>query len=592
MSRKPSIFDDVKLPEVKEPPQKKEFLLLKNLKFLPKLLSDIEKKIIVCLLLVSLIALAFLGVKNSRYQVQNIAVAGGEYREAVVGQPQYLNPLLSENREVDQDICALVYNGLMRYNEKNELLPDLAESYEVSADQKNYTFHLKKNIKWHDGEKFTAEDVVFTVQMIKNPQVKSPLYASFSSVAVEKLDDFTVKFTLTKDAYAPFLKENTTFGILPEHVWENVPPGNINLTELNLKPIGTGPFKFKEFKKDRKTGSILSFTLENYHDYHGARPLLKYFTFSFYMDWDSALEAYKKGDTSGISFIPEESKALIDEKFQKKINSYHLKLPRYYALFFNFENNPYLKERNVRRAIAYALNREKIINEALQDEATPVYGPILPQFLGYNEGLERHNHSLEKAREELEKASWKVKAEDNLRYKDGKKLEFVITTTDEPSMVKTAEIIKNELAQIGIAVQTEAIDAVTLQTENIKPRNYEALIYSQLVLHDPDPYLFWHSTERKDPGFNLSSLKNSTIDDLLETARKTNNDEERIKKYTHFQNLMAEELPAIFLYSPTYAYSLAKKVQGFSLEYITLPKDRFVTIDKWYLKTKPILVKK
>ncbi|MBU1167013.1 hypothetical protein KKC60_01220 [Patescibacteria group bacterium] len=604
MSKKPSLFDNVETPKnaSKDLPQdsltfkdsaKKEkgLLYLKNLKYLPRFFSKREKWVLFFLVALVILTSVFLGVENAGYNVQVIPTEGGRYVEGVVGEPQHINPLLSQASDTDQDISSLIFSGLLKYNENQELVPDLAESYEISEDQKNYTFHLRKDVVWHDGEKFTADDVVFTVQTIKSPEINSPLLSSLSGVAVEKIDDYTVKLTLTGDTYSPFFKESTIFGILPKHIWENISPSSVALSEANLKPVGTGPFKFKDYKKDKKAGAILSYNLERNSDYYGNKPLIEYFTFNIYMDWDTAIEAYKKGDVLGVGYIPRDSKLLITEKLEKKINYYHLKLPQYFALFFNWDDNPLLKERNVRRAIAYSIDRDRIINEALDGEAVPVYAAIMPNFLGHNEGIEKYAINPQKAKEELEKGLWKFNQEENAYYKDNQKLEFTLFVSGQESYLKTAEIIQEDLAKIGITCHIEPIDPITLKTENVKPRSYEVLLYGQLLMHDPDPYPFWHSSERKDPGLNLSNYRNASVDDLLETARKTTNKEDRINKYIHFQNIMAEELPAIFLYSPTYLYSVDKKVNGIELEYITLPHDRFASISKWYLETKPILVK-
>lgn len=565
---------DIQLEDTKSPSSLKKGLQLKKF---------IIPGIIILLGLVGFGIFSFGG-----YSIAYSPQEGGHYTEAVVGEPQSVNPLFSKTRDVDADIASLVFSGLMKYNSNQELVTDLAESYEVSEDQKNYTFTLRDDAYWHDGQKVTADDVVFTVQLIKNPDVKSPLQPSLSSVAIEKLDDRTVKFTLTKDAYSAFLAENVTFGILPKHIWEETVPASIALSERNLKPIGSGPFKFKEYKKDKKTGTILNYTLERNTEYFGEKGYIEFISFSFYTDWDTALEAYGKGDVMGISYIPPESKEFIPKKLEGNASFYNLRLPQYYALFFNWSNNDILKERNVRRAIAHSIDKDRIISEALDGDAYSVHSAILPNFLGHNPEITGYELSTEKAAEELNKANWELQ-EDGYRWKDNKKLEFTLTVTDKPVFVKTAEIMKEDLQKIGIQMNIEALDVATMQTDVIKLRGYEAVIYGQLLLHDPDPYAFWHSTERKDPGLNLSSYSNPTVDDLLETARKASNTEERVGKYLHFQNEIQEEVPAVFLYSPTYLYSVSNDVRGISVQYITLPKDRFAEINTWYVKAKPYL---
>lgn len=522
---------------------------------------------------------------NSSYFIERVPVSGGNYTEAIANEPRIINPLYASRRDVDQDISSLIFSGLLKYDKGQQLAPDLAESYEITEDQKNFTFKLRDGLTWSDGRALTADDIIFTVQTIKNPETQSPLQSTLSSVAVEKIDDLTVKFTLTKDAYSPFIRENATFGILPKHIWEEEIPASMETSDLNLKPVGSGPFKFKEFKKDKKTGAILSYTLERNDRYYGEKPLIDYFTMVVYPDWESAVQAFEKKEVMGVSYIPEDVKSLIEPKSESFISFHYLRLPRYYALFFNWEQNPILKERNVRRAIAHLIDYDRIVYDAQQGNAFPIYSAILPNFLGHNPEITGYEFSVEKASEELEKGGWTLNEEDGFRYKDGKKLEFTITFHDQENFIRTVEILQEDLKKVGISVISEPIDPATLRTEYVQTRGYEALIYGQLLLHDPDPYPFWHSSARKSPGLNLSSYASSEVDDLLETARKEGSEEERVKKYLHFQNTLYEDLPAIFLYSPTYLYAQNDDIKGYDVDSITLPYDRFSQINEWYIKT-------
>ena len=228
---------------------------LRQLRYLPKVFSKKEARQIQLASLIIILCLIAIGYQIRLLVTTEVPVAGGEYVEALIGSPRYINPILSQTNEVDADLSSLIFSGLLKYDSGGQLVPDLAQRYEISADQLTYTFYLKKNIKWHDDTDFKADDIIFTVASIQDPAFKSPLIRTFRDVSAEKIDDYSVKFML-KEPYAPFLHV-LTFGILPGHLWYNIPPANSDLTELNKKPIGTGPWKFDSFKKDQ-TGVIKS----------------------------------------------------------------------------------------------------------------------------------------------------------------------------------------------------------------------------------------------------------------------------------------------------------------------------------------------
>lgn len=557
-------------------------LLFKKLKYLPSLLSSKEKKTILVLSGIILICLVFLVTRWFILSTKVIPQPGGKYIEGVVGQPKYINPLYFGTNDVDDDLTSLIFSGLMKFNSKGEIVLDLAESYEISKDEKNYIFRLKENIKWHDGESLTADDVVFTCQAIKNPEFQSPLQAKFEGVTCEKVDQKTVKFTLIDEPYAPFLLENSTFGIIPKHLWENISPQQALLSEHNLEPIGSGPFQFKEFKKDKKTGKILFYTLTRFNNYHLSKSYLEGITFRFYENDEEALHAYNKNEIMGLGLIMPSQIT----KIKRKIALYNLNLSRYYAVFFNQPKNEALQDKKVRKALAFSLDRDQIIDETLQGKAISVYSPILPYQLGYNIEIEKYDLNLEKSHELLHQAGWQDIDKEGYRWKEGVRLEFTLTLTDNPDFLKMGEILKSQWKKIGLKLNIKAFETSKLSSEVIPARDYEALLYGIISSHDPDPYAFWHSSQRKDPGLNLTSFKDKSADNLLEEARKVLDIEKRTKKYLHFQNILADELPALFLYSPCYQFGVSKKIKGIEPGWVVSPSERFNEITSWYIKTK------
>jgi len=507
---------------------------------------------------------------------------GGIYHEGTVGQPRYISPILARTNDIDMSISRLVYSGLMMIDEKGNLAPDLAEKVDISDDGKIYTAHLRNNIKWHDEESLNADDVVFTMQLIQNGEAKSPASPGFQGVTVAKVDDNTVTFTLSTP-YAPFLY-NLTQGIIPEHVWASVEPKNISLAEQNIKPIGTGPFVFKKLKKS-SMGEIREYELSRSENFYGQKPYLDGIKFTFYNSNEELLRAFSSRKVDGMSFVP--PTLISDVSKVHNANIVRVKLPQYFAVFFNQTRQPILADKTVRIALDLAIDRDKLIRDALHNEGTRIDTPIPPGFLGYVEGLGRVEYNPEKAKQNLDDAGWKV-GDDGIREKGGEKFSFTMITTDWPEYTKTAELLAEFWRAIGADVKLESRTVGTIQSDVIRPREYDALFYGEILGADPDPYPFWHSTATRDPGLNLALYKDSESDKLLESARKTTDIEARKETYKKFQERLIEAVPALFIYSPIYDYALQGNVHGIMLDAIQLPAQRFNTISTWYLKTKRI----
>ena len=568
---------------------KTKFPKIKQLKYLGKILSTKEKHKIQTLLAVIVVCLIV--ILSNLYLMYTVAIpkSGGDYTEGLVGAPRFINPILSQSNDVDIDLSKLVFSGLLKYDKNNQLVPDLAESYEVSADQLTYTFHLRKDAKWHDNEPFKADDVVFTIASIQDPEFKSPLARSFRGVTAEKIDDYTVKITL-KEAFAPFLGM-LTFGILPEHLWYNVPPANADLTELNKKPIGTGPWQVDSFKKDQ-SGNIKSYTLLPFKDYYGPKAYLGKIIFKFYGDFASAIDALKNKNVLAISYLPKENQN--DLKKIKTINYHDLNQPQYTAIFLNQKNNELLKADYIRQALAMAIDRDRIVADVLGSDAKVINGPNLPG-IGENPDIKKYPYDPEKAAVLLEANGWKLTSTstangmtEQIRTKAKWNLAITLTTVDQSPNVDIANKIKAYWDKIGVKTTLEIVDKSKIVQEVINTRKYEALLFGENLGSDPDPFPFWHSSQNEYPGLNLAIFTNKKVDDLLESARKNNNWEERKASYLEFQKIVAEQLPALFLYNPIYTYVQDQKILGFDMKDISAPADRFNNINEWYIKTKRV----
>ncbi|MFH1111833.1 MAG: ABC transporter substrate-binding protein [Patescibacteria group bacterium] len=548
-----------------------------QIKLFPSILTQPEIYIIIVLLLIFIASSVILTNRWHWRHTELIPKAGGEYTEGLVGNLRAINPLFASSNEVDASISQLLFNGLFQASGM-ELINNLAESYTVSSDGKIYTITLKKNLTWSDSEPLTADDVIFTIQAIQDPAIKSSLAGNLQNVQANKIDDHTFSLKLS-EPFAPFLT-TLTFGILPEHIWQNIQPANFLLAELNTKPVGNGPYQFKALTKD-KQGSIRSYTLEPNPNYFGQKPFLKKISFKFYPDYETAIQALQDGNIDGLGSLPCSSKSKINNR---RYNLYQLSLPQYAAIFLNPQTNEALKNKTLRQALIIATDRDNLINNILSCQVKKIDGTIPQGALGYTDNIKKYAYDAGWAAELLEQNGW-LRKDDGWRYKDENKLSITLTIPDREEYIEVANAIRDNWNNIGVETSLEVIPAFRLQKDIIATRNYQALLASEILGLDPDPYPFWHSSQNQAPGLSLSIFANDNIDKILEQARQAVDPKIRAAKYNDFQSILAEEAYAIFLYSPTYTYVLNKDIQGLGLIEISMPSDRLADISSWYRLT-------
>ena len=546
-----------------------------------KTLTFKEKFIVTVLLLV--IAVAFLFWMDAFYKHLTIEVpkTGGEYIEGIVGQPLYINPAISQTSEADSDLTQLIYSGLFKYNKDGNIVPDLAESYSISDDQKEYRVSLRKNVTWHDGKPLNAQDVFFTFNILQDASYKSPLHQSLQGINVSVVDDYTVVFSL-KNPYVGFLN-NLTVGILPKHIWENIAPEKFALAEYNLHPIGSGPYAFSDLQKN-SDGTILTFKLVAFKNYYDGAPYISNITFNFYPDDDALITGYNKKEIMGMGSLPPQN--IKDIKNIKSTNINQLVIPRYFAVFLNQTKSLALADDNVRKALDLAVDRQEIIKNILYEKGIALRSPFFPQMNGYvDEGTQP---DMEGAKKILDDAGWKLDKDENIRKKSGTKLEFELVTIDWPQLTQTADMLKAQWEKLGVSVNIKVLTVSDLQQNYIRTREYDALLLGQEISFNPDLYLFFHSSQKSDPGLNLSLFDNKSADSLLESMRQETDQSKRIESYQKFQAILAQEVPAVFLYGPYYLYPTNTTVRGIDVQNINNPQQRFVDVNKWFVKTKRI----
>lgn len=530
---------------------------------------------------------------NRSFLVQ-VPAFGGTLVEGMQGTPAHINPLLASGEigsEADRDLTALVYSGLLRAEGNDTFIDDLAASHEASADGLTYTFVLKEGLTWHDGKKITADDVIFTVKTAQDGRMKSPKRANWDGVTVEKVDDLTVRFSLRKP-YAPFL-ENATLGILPEHIWKTIDFNRFDTNKYNRSPIGSGPYKVSSIQTTTKDGDEIpvSYTLTAFSNFALGKPHIKTIEAVFYRNEDELEKALTAGDIETINGIsPDRAKVLSEQNYHVE----HTPLPRILAVFFNQNQNQIFADPAVRKALALAVDKQPIVDKVLASYAIPLNGPIPPGSLGY-EGLtaqDPHETRLALARTILGKAGWSFDDTSHLWTKKSKKetttLSFSLSTSEASELKAVAEELKAEWAELGVPVEVRVFATGDLKETVMRTRKFDALFFGQVIGRDGDPYAFWHSSQRLDPGLNIASYTNTNVDKILERARTEMNTDKRASLYQSFVDEVSKDTPAIFMYAPEFLYIVPEKVKGLDLEAITLPSERFLNIYKWYIETDSV----
>lgn len=513
---------------------------------------------------------------------------GGTYREGLLKEPRFINPIYASSNDTDRDITELIFSGLIRYTPEGAPEPDLAESFEVSADGKTYTVRLREKLYWHDGKAIDADDVLFTIKTIQNPEFKSPWRQNWQGVSLEKLDERTIQFVL-KQPYAPFV-ENLTIGILPEHLWTHILPQSAALTELNLKPVGSGPYRFKSFTR-LADGSITSYSLGAYRNAHHGRPNIKEIIFSFYPTELEMIAAYRKDEIDGASAISAKSVPPLEKT---DITLFHIRTPRVIGIFLNGAQQEAFTDKKVRLALTHAIDINSVIAEVLGGAADISPSPIPPANSSFNSDIKPLDYDPELAKKLLSEAGWKDSNNDGLldktERKGGKRivipLKIELTTSDFPELSQTAQVIKEMWRKIGVDAEIKILNSSDLETSVIRPRAYQALLFGEIFGHDPDPFAFWHTSQIKDPGLNIALYSNRKADSLLEEARRTSDNKKREELYRQFQKVVVDDAASIFLFSPVSFYGTRKSVQGVNIGRITLPHERFSHIEEWYIKTR------
>jgi len=641
------------------------------------ILTKEEKISFFILLILAVSSLTFISAKLYLGNTKTEPALGGIYIEGIVGQPKLINPIYSSANDADRDLVQLIFSGLMEYDEKGNLYPALAkDSPEIKENGKVFEITLKDNLYWDDGSPLNADDVVFSIKTIQNDSYISPLRPTWLGVEVEKISDKAIRFTL-KNPSASFI-ENLTLKIIPKHIWQDIPYQNFRLTDYNLRPVGSGPFKVNEAEKD-KEGSIKSITLTRNPKYFSNATKIQEIKLYFFNTEESLNAELRNKKIKGFAITSLKSySSFKNNGFSEK----HISQPRYFAVFFNPEKSKALSEIEVRKALNQGTDKNEILERVFAGQGKIVGSPILPEILGFSSPSVAYEFDVEKAKKLLDDAGFAVTpegkrekivrkeadfsfksdlktgsqgkeveelqkclAKDPDVYPEGEiasffgnstkkavikfqekyakeileptglkegtgmvgkatrdklnelcakpieeilSLDFSLATVDQPIMIEMANILKEQWKNLGVDLQIKKFDIAILERDVIKKRDYDMLLFGEVLGLIPDPFAFWHSSQTKDPNLNLALYENKDVDKILEEARQIIDPATRAQKYEEFQNILISDAPAIFLCDPDYIYFVSNEIKGVDIKKIADPSKRFAGIENWYIDTKRV----
>jgi peptide/nickel transport system substrate-binding protein len=538
-----------------------------------------SERVLLTVAIASLIA-ALLLLISSESQSRLLAVPGegGTLTEGMVGAPRFVNPVLAITR-VDQDLTALVYSGLMQIGSDGSLVPNLAESITVSDDGRTYRVTLKETARFSDGTPVTARDVAFTIDLIQNPELKSPLRGNWSQARVEVVTERELNFVL-EEPFSPFL-ENLTVGILPQHIWGGLTAEEFPFSQYNTEPIGSGLYRVSDITRN-SSGIISDYVLTARED-TATVPRIPRIHVTFYPNEDAVLTALTEGEIVSTASLGIETLSRLPEE---GFRIHEAPLPRVFGVYFNLNRTTALRDSAARQALETAIDREALIARALRGYGEPTVLPVPSGFhtIESTSSIAPIGTStIDAARATLIRGGWNETPEGWQKVIDDERvtLEVALTTANNDYFDATATYLAEVWEALGVPVSIALYEQADVVQTIIRPRDYQLLLFGTDTGRSLDLYPFWHSSQREDPGLNVALYTNLTVDRLLSEYRASSTARDSI--LTALTEEITSEYPAIFLYNPNFVYVTATPLTIEPVPRIGKPSDRFAQIDRWYL---------
>lgn len=545
------------------------------------------KKKVLCILLASAMALTVLTTGCGKKEEAQESKVESSVKEkvqkeslvyAILSAPSgVFNPLLSDTT-YDSDVNSLVYSALLKFDDKGELVSDLAESYEISADQLSFTFKLKGNAKWHDGQAVTAKDVAFTFTAMADKDYTGANYSNVERLkgaadyhegkvdhieGIEVIDDQTIKFVFN-EVYSPGLLNIGLSGIIPEHIWgkEAIAGWKENTGLLNA-PIGSGPYKLSKYESGQAV------TMERFDDYYGQKAKTKQFIFKV-TNQDTAQVELTNGtvDIADVTSLKLKDIEMLESQGFKTI-SYPNQLIQYMG--FNLRDSRF-QDKNVRQAFMYGINRQAMVDQLIEGNGVIVNTPMLPSSWAYptDASLNPYAYDVEKAKQLLKAAGWEDRNGNGI-VENAKNEEFIVHLkypTGNKTREQIAPIVQSNLKDIGIQLELSSMEFSTLMDQVVGNHDFELYLMGNNIGIDPDPKPYWHSTSASDKkgeyAWNISGFKNTEADKMMEAGLSTFDLNQRKEIYKNFAKLMNEELPWVYFFSQNTKLAYNSQLEGFN----------------------------
>ncbi len=505
------------------------------------------------------------------------AVSGGTHREGILGSFTNANPLYASG-SVDGTVSKLLFSSLYTYDRFNQIVPDLAVGYEVDETGLEYTLSLRDDVRWHDGEPFTARDVVFTYQTIANADARSSLFSSWKDTDVEAIDEHTVRFDLP----SPFVAfpQALTNGIVPAHLLENVSPRQLRSHVFNTaQPIGTGPFMWDtlEVVGDTLEDREERIALNAYEDYHHGRPGLDRFVVRTFRDTDRLLDSFIDRDIYAMVGVDLISHERLESH---EYHQYIVPLTGQVGVFFKM-SDPVFSERSVRQALVRFIDTDAV-RSSLNGSVVASDSPLLSIHQGYDPELTQLDYDPERAEEQLVEAEWE-QDDDGIWQKDDVRLSFSLVALNSSDSRAVTHALQEQWRSHGVHVDVTLQDETELQT-SIAQHEFVSLLHGIAIGPDPDVFAFWHSSQADvlaENRLNFSEYQSSVADGSLESGRTRSDDELRSVKYQPFLEAWRRDAPALMLYKPRFVYVTQDKIDGFEPIMFNSGSDRIFSVDDW-----------
>ncbi len=469
-----------------------------------------------------------------------------------IGEPSNLLPVLASD-SASSDINGLVYNGLLRYDKNLQLEAELARSWDISPDNLTITFHLRNDVRWHDGHPLTADDVLFTYRLLVDPSVPTAYADRYLQVVkAEAPDPYTFRVTYSQPLASALI--SWMFPIHPKHLLEGT---DITTSPLARAPVGTGPYRFVEWKSGEKV------VLEANADYFEGQPYIHRVVYRIIPDPSTMFLELRSGGLDLMNLTPLQYARQTDTlAFKRRFEKYRYLDFSYTYLGFNLRR-PLFQDVRVRRALAHALNKQELVDGVLLGLGTAATGPYKPGTWPYNSHVRHYEYNPVKARQLLAEAGWHDSDGDGVLDRGGQPFAFTIVTSQgSDARTKSGEIIQRRLQEVGVSVKLRVIEWASFIKEFINPGDFDATILGWTIPPDPDSFAVWHSSKTGVGELNFIGFKNAEVDRLLEEGRHTLDQQQRKRIYDRFQEILAEQQPYVFLYVPDSLPVVAKRFHG------------------------------